>query len=515
MTARASLAHEHVLGHGAGLGERGPRPGRRAARARWARDRLGQTGIDADLDPLQVQRRRQQALRLRPARARHRMPGLPGGRPGGDGRAERGAAPRRGRRAASRSHGASTCPRGAPAWTRPAIRRSTSASTCAAATRSHEHHQRRHLGGVERQAPVAMRVRGRRGRSPPAPAAGGRRRRRVGVEHGLPARVGVGRVRGVGLVGLAAQARESRLGRFRRRDRARRPPARGRLATAREAPDAAPERLGDGGHGGDWAGARAVGDRRRPYTARDRRRGVAYAGGVAGVAPDRRAWRRAWRVVRGPSSAPGGVTAALPQFGDALERQAGVGAQLQLERDLAELPQRMLVGRLELEHLLVEGGGLGVEAFGEQVVGPAGELARRASRWPARSSRSASCLTRPQSTGVRYGQFLVVRDRLVHPPLAEAFLGLAGQFLASAHQQPVSSSSINRSNRVGGRKLRRWALVSPCSADGRQVLRRAVALVPGIAVARVLLVHRHHQPVTGHLGHDRGCRDAGASPVAL
>ncbi len=51
--------------------------------------------------------------------------------------------------------------------------------------------------------------------------------------------------------------------------------------------------------------------------------------------------------------------------------------------------------------------------------------------------------------------------------------------------------------------------------ERRVVHRRDVALVAEEVVRRPVLVQPRHDPVPGHLGHDRRCRDRRADPVAL
>ena len=106
-------------------------------------------------------------------------------------------------------------------------------------------------------------------------------------------------------------------------------------------------------------------------------------------------------------------------------------------------------------------------------------------------------------------------DCLIHPAQAEGSFGLAVQFLASAHLQPivvVVDQEVEQGRAAEGSPVR---LAQPMLPDGGQVLGGGVALVPGVAVPRIFLIHRHHQAIPGHLGHDRGGRDAGASLIAL
>ncbi len=156
------------------------------------------------------------------------------------------------------------------------------------------------------------------------------------------------------------------------------------------------------------------------------------------------------------------IAATLANLRHALERQACVGSELQLERDLAELPERVLIGWLELEDLLVQGRGFRVKALDEEVIGPSGKLPGGTLALAGALEQVGQLLDQPPVDGREVRQFLILRDCLVHPPQAEGSFGLAGQFLASAHQQPISSSSIRRSNRVARRKLRRCASLNPC-----------------------------------------------------
>ncbi len=71
------------------------------------------------------------------------------------------------------------------------------------------------------------------------------------------------------------------------------------------------------------------------------------------------------------SAAPFGVAGGAPAIGHRAKCGLGVGKQSLLGGDLARLQQRRLLVRLELENLLVESGGLWIEALARQVVGDA------------------------------------------------------------------------------------------------------------------------------------------------
>ena len=188
----------------------------------------------------------------------------------------------------------------------------------------------------------------------------------------------------------------------------------------------------------------------------------AYAGGVASADVGTTGMPSTARESLTGRSRARGIASTLANLRHALEREACVGPELQLERDLAELPERVLVGRLELEHLLVQGGGLRVKALDEEMIGPPRELPRGALALAGALEQVGQLLDQPPVDRREVRELLVLRDCLVHPSQAERSFGLAGQFLANAHQQPMSSSSIRRSNRVARRKLRRCASLNPC-----------------------------------------------------
>ena len=79
-----------------------------------------------------------------------------------------------------------------------------------------------------------------------------------------------------------------------------------------------------------------------------------------------------------------GVTEGPAALGQRREVLLGLRERALADRDVGRLLQRVLVVGLDLEDLLVERGGLGVEAFLREVLGDAAVLLDRRSIWCAR-----------------------------------------------------------------------------------------------------------------------------------
>ena len=214
--------------------------------------------------------------------------------------------------------------------------------------------------------------------------------------------------------------------------------------------------------------------------------------------------------------------------GDRVQMGLRVGKQALPRRDVGELDLRGLVLGLELEDLLVERGGLGIEALVDEVLGDPHVLPDRLLRLAGPGVELAERVGRAPVARKLFDDRQVFHNRRFEATLAEELLRLFQRSVTVEGQRDSPRAGDARESRdmlcngsghpikQRGRSERPPVHVGIAEArDGVQVIPRRIPLVPIEPVARVQRVQLEHHPVPCDFRHNRRRGDGCASSVAL
>ena len=218
------------------------------------------------------------------------------------------------------------------------------------------------------------------------------------------------------------------------------------------------------------------------------------------------------------------VPLALAQFDQRVEVGTRVRVLTLAAEDLGDLYQRVLVIRLELEDLLVDGGGLGAGAFVVEAVGDLAVLRDGLLDLSGARVEIAERVGEVPVAGLILDQAHVLRDGVGQLALADQFLGVTkrgGAINRHSNSLPSSvvslggRSSVNRIKQRCGAERSAMHVGVAEPRDGFEVIGGGVALVTIEPVARIAAVEVEHLAVPRDLGDDRRGGNGRAAPVAV